>query len=102
MRKAAQIRGQIVQAAQHNRQYAQLLAILLQYVDDDILLGNVFQQLIAYKIEATGIFAQFIPFLQGKADLSPYRVMFESIWDQAIAVDHTPESLIEYMNLLRK
>jgi len=27
--------------------------------------------------------------------------MFESIRDHALAVDHTPESLIAYMNLLR-
>jgi len=64
MKKAAQIRGQIVQSAQHNTQYAQLLSVLLQYVNDDILLGMIFQQLITYKIEATGIFAQFMPFLQ--------------------------------------
>lgn len=28
--------------------------------------------------------------------------MFESIWDHAVAVDHTPESLVEYMSLLRR
>lgn len=64
MKKAAQMRGQIAQSAQHNMQYAQLLAVLLQYVNDDILLGMIFQQLITYKIEATGIFAQFMPLLQ--------------------------------------
>lgn len=31
-----------------------------------------------------------------------YRVMFESIWDHAVAVDHTPELLVEYMSLLRR
>ncbi len=102
MKKAAQMRGQIAQSAQHNMQYAQLLSVLLQYVNDDILLGMIFQQLITYKIEATGIFAQFMPFLQGKISLDPYRVMFESIWDHAVAVDHTPESLVEYMSLLRR
>ncbi len=84
MKKAAQIRGQIAQAAQHNQQYAQLLGVLLQQVNDELLLGHIFKQLIVYKVEPTGIFAQFMPYLDGKIDLEPYHVMFESIWTRVV------------------
>lgn len=65
----AQMQRHIAQFCATHILVCKLLSVLLQYVNDDILLGMIFQQLITYKIEATGIFAQFMPFLQGKISL---------------------------------
>lgn len=102
MRKAAQIKGQIAQSVAHNKQYAQLLTILLQHISDEQLLGAIFQQLMVYHIEPTAIFAQFMPVLKLQIDLTPYHVMFEEIRERVQTTPPTAEGIIDYLKRLRQ
>lgn len=70
MQKSAQMRAQIQQAGQQQKQYAQLLILLLQRVTDDILVGHIFHQLVDYKLTIPALFAQFLPRIHDKVQLN--------------------------------
>lgn len=63
MQKSAQMGGQIAQAGKKNKQFAQLLILLLQHITDEKLIGHIFRQLTVQKLSIPAIFAQFLPFI---------------------------------------
>jgi hypothetical protein len=63
MQKSTQMRGQIAQASKQNKQFAQLLVLLLQHITDEKLVGHIFRQLTVQKFSIPAIFGQFLPFI---------------------------------------
>ena len=62
-KKSGQMRGQIAQAGKQQKQFAQLLIVLLQHIVDEHLVGQIFRQLADQKVPIPAIFAQFLPFV---------------------------------------
>ena len=63
MQGSAQMRSQIAQGGKQNKQFAQLLVLLLQHITDEKLIGHIFRQLTVQKISIPAIFAQFLPLI---------------------------------------
>lgn len=70
MQKSTQMRGQIAQAGAQQKQFAQLLILLLQHITDEKLIGHIFRQLTVHKTSIPAIFAQFLPFLVNRVALN--------------------------------
>ena len=81
-KRAKQVRAQIQKAQQQNKQFAEMLTLLLQYITDDTLLGHVFKQLIDYHIAIPAIFAQFLPFLQNRIETDIYKNIYGALWEK--------------------
>lgn len=74
--KAKQIRGQIITSQAHNKQFAQMLSLLLQAIDDNVLLDMVFNQLIEWKVAIPAIFAQFLPYMKHHVSIDVYQPLY--------------------------
>ena len=81
-KKAKQVKAQIQKVQKQNKQFAAMLTLLLQLINDDILLGMVFKQLIDHQVSIPAIFAQFLPFLQHKIDIEIYKNMYGVLWEK--------------------
>jgi hypothetical protein len=77
MAKSQQIKRQIAASQQQNRQYAIMLTILLQQVEDELLLGLIFSQLTEYDLSVPAIFAQFLPVLQTELTAEQYTTWYD-------------------------
>lgn len=75
-KKAKQVRTQIKNMQNQNMQFALMLSLLLQLINDDKVLGYVFTQLIDQKIPTPAIFAQFLPFLKSHVDIATYQPLY--------------------------
>lgn len=87
--KAAQIKSQLAQAQQQQGGYAQMLSLLLQYVQDGALLKGIFEQMHDHHIAIEYIFAQFYPGLTTREDLSWFTtaypwLVYEALMGQQI------------------
>lgn len=97
MQKSAQMRGQIAQAGVQNKQFAQLLIILLQHITDEKLIGHIFRQLTVHKASIPAIFAQFLPFLVWRVALNVSSGPFVELLPKAKAMHSSLEWLVEWM-----
>ena len=91
-RKAA---GQKAKSQRTNRQYALMLSFIFKYVDDEELLGFVYE-LTKENIHIISLFSLFLPYLQEKMDISPYKPLYSDVWDNLQRRVWSEESVIEY------
>lgn len=101
MGNAKQVRAQIKQIQQHNKQFALMLSLLLQFIDDDKVLGYVFKQLIDQKIPIPAIFAQFLPFLRHRIDIATYESLYGELRKKLPKQD-TVVSLVDWLKEVRQ
>ena len=99
-KKAKQVRAQIQKAQKKNKQFAVMLTLLLQYIDDDTLLGYVFQQLIDYHVAIPAIFAQFLPFLQNRIETNIYKNMYGALWEK-LPQEESLVNLVRWLKTVR-
>ena len=102
MQKSAQMRWQIAQAWVQNKQFAQLLILLLQHITDEKLIGHIFRQLTVHKASIPAIFAQFLPFLVGRVALNVSSGPFVELLPKAKAMHSSLEWLVEWMKWVQK
>lgn len=100
--QAKKIWAQIKHLQKQNSQYAKLLALLLQYIDDDQLLGYIFQQLVDEKIDPVIIFAQFLPMMERYIDVTSLEVVYKSLRDTKNAYQHDVESVVNRFQTVRR
>lgn len=74
--KAQQVRTQIKQIQQQNKQFADMLSLLLQLINDEKVLTHVFAQLTQHHIPIPAIFAQFLPVIRHQIDTSIYAPLY--------------------------
>jgi len=97
MQKSAQMRGQIAQAGKQNKQFAQLLVLLLQHITDEKLVGHIFRQLTVQKFSIPAIFGQFLPFIVDHVQLQVSEWPFAELLPKAKAMPRTLEWLVVWM-----
>lgn len=92
-RKAA---GQKAKSQRTNRQYALMLSFIFKYVDDEELLGFVYNEMTNDHIHVTSIFAMFLPHIQEYMDISPYKPLYNDVWDNLENRVWNEEAVLEY------
>lgn len=97
MQKSTQMRGQIAQAGKQNKQFAQLLVLLLQHIVDEKLVGHMFRQLTVQKFSIPAIFAQFLPFIVDHVQLQVSEWPFAELLPKAKSMPRSLEWLVERM-----
>jgi hypothetical protein len=100
MTKAKQVRGQIQDMQKQNKQFALMLSLLLQLIDDDKVLNYVFVQLIDQKIPIPAIFAQFLPFLRKRIDIATYQPLYGELREK-LPQEETAVSLVARLDTVR-
>lgn len=94
MAKAAQMWGQIAQSTKQNKQFAQLLVLLLQYVTDNNMVDHIFLQLTQHRVPIPTIFAEFLPFIHDKVQLNVSSGPFVELLPKAKAMTYDFEGLL--------
>jgi hypothetical protein len=100
--QARKVWAQIKHLQKQNSQYAKLLALLLQYIDDDQLLWYIFQQLVDDKVDPVIIFAQFLPIMERYIDVSRLEVVYKALRDTKNAYNHDVESVVNRFKTVRR
>lgn len=96
MQKSAQMRGQIAQAWAQQKQFAQLLILLLQHITDEKLIGHIFRQLTVHKASIPAIFAQFLPFLVDRVALNVNAGPFVELLPLAKSMPRSLDGLVSW------
>jgi hypothetical protein len=97
MQKAAQMGGQIAQSGKQQKQFAQLLIVLLQHITDEKLIGHIFRQLTVHKASIPAIFAQFLPFIVDHVALNVNAGPFVELLPLAKSMSRSLEGLVTWM-----
>ena len=95
--------GAQIKSLQHqNSQYATLLSLLLQWINDDQLLGHIFHQLVDYKIDPVIIFVQFLPIIERHIEVWGLETLYEDVWKEFTSYTSTISGVVEWMTAVRK
>ena len=97
MQKSTQMRGQIAQASKQNKQFAQLLVLLLQHITDEKLVGHIFRQLTVQKFSIPAIFGQFLPFIVPYVQLNVTEWPFATLLPKAQQMQKSLDWLVTWM-----
>lgn len=97
MKRSSEMRGQIAQAGKQNKQFAQLLVLLLQHVTNEKLVGHIFRQLTVEKFSIPAIFAQFLPFIVDHVALNVSAGPFAELLPKAKQMPRSLEWLVGWM-----
>ena len=98
--KAKQVRTQIQQVSHQNAQFAMMLTLLLQSINNDAILWIVFNQLIEKKVPTPAIFAQFLPYMKTKVAITSYKELYGALWEK-IPQETNVSSLVDWLKEVR-
>lgn len=99
-KRSAQMRAQIQQAGQQQKQFAQLLILLLQRVTDEQLIRHIFRQLVDEKLPIPAIFAQFFPRIHDKVQMSVKEWPFAVLVPAAQQMAWWIEGVVQWFRLV--
>lgn len=98
--KAKQVRNEIKQVSHQNAQFAMMLTLLLQNINNDSILWIVFNQLIEKKVPTPAIFAQFLPYMKTKIDVTVYKELYGALRGK-IPKETNVSSLVHWLKEVR-
>lgn len=95
-KKWKQIKKQIQKDIRKNTKEAKILEILFKNIDDDKIIGNIYNYFVWYEIKANSIFLFFLPFIMGKIDDNDILNIFEEYNNVKI------QNISEYISYIKK
>jgi len=82
MRDAKKAAWNTAKSSRTNKQYALMLSFVFKYVNDERLLGYVYELMTKYQIDTISIFGHFLPHLQQVMDIAPYQPLYQEMWNE--------------------
>gem|GEM_PF-4815529 len=71
-----------MKAQKTTQQYALMLSFIFKYVNDERLLSYVYTLMTKYQISTTTIFGHFLPHMKDYMDITPYKPLYNEVWDE--------------------